>query len=184
MAWVSGSSVCTGSRRRSTGGSCGRTSFRVPLKVLSSARVATLLSILALFTGIASSPSSTTQMSAAKKPLERAENDSPDQTRCSVPWFLSSALIGTFDDETNEKGCSLQELAAAALKLDGKSVETEGTQEVTAHAALDGAKGPTGLFDPLEGEGVGEPLEVGALVDVADAILRARLKQQNVLEQA
>jgi hypothetical protein len=40
---------------------------------LSSARVAVLLSIFALFTGIASSPSSTTQMSAAKKPLERAE---------------------------------------------------------------------------------------------------------------
>ena len=101
-----------------------------------------------------------------------------------MPWFLSSALIGTFDDETSDKGCSLQELAPAAFELDGEGVETEGTQEVTAHAALDGVHGTHGLFDPLEGEGVGEALEVGTLVDVADAILRARLKQQNVLEQA
>ena len=101
-----------------------------------------------------------------------------------MPWFLSSALIGTFDDETTVKGCSLQELAAAAFELDGEGVEREGAEEVTAHAALDGVHGADGLFDPVEGEGVGEALEVGSLVDVADAIGCAGLQEEDVLEQA
>ena len=88
------------------------------------------------------------------------------------------------DVETSEKGCSFQSSAAAALKLDGKCVEAEGAQEVTAHAALDGVHGTNGLFNPFEGEGVGEALEVGALVGIADAIGCARLKQEDVLEQA
>jgi len=138
--------------------------------VLSSTRVAVLLSILALFTGISVFSLEHYTNERCKEAAGKGCNDSPGRTRCAVSKFLSNALIGTFDVETLEKGCSFQPLARAAFELYGEGVQAEGTQEVTAHAALDGIHGANGLFDPLEGEGVGEALEVGALVDVADAI--------------
>ena len=66
-----------------------------------------------------------------------------------MPWFLSNALIGTFDDETRDKGCSFQQLATTTFKFHRKGVEAQRTEQVTAHAALDGVHGTHGPFDPI-----------------------------------
>ena len=70
------------------------------------------------------------------------------------------------------------------LELDGEGVEAEPPEEVAAHATLDAVEAADGALDPVEGDGVGEALEVGTFVDVADAIGGAALQEKDVFEEA
>jgi len=111
--------------------------------------------------------------------------EKPTQSWHQLLCLISfKGVIERLDVQTKEKGCSFQQLTSAAFELYCKGVEAQRAQQVTAHAALDGVHGPDGLFDPFEGEGVGEALEVGALVDVAEAVGSAGLQEEDVLEQA
>ncbi len=111
---------------------------------------------------------STARTRAARKPLQqRIEISTRARHDETGAWKRSNMVIPTFDDETHAEGCSFHLLAPSAFELDGERVEAERAEEVAAHAALYGVHGSHGLFDPVEGEGVGEALEVGALVDIA-----------------
>ena len=78
----------------------------------------------------------------------------------------------------------MRKLFASGLELDGESVEAEGAEEVAAHSALDGVEASDGRLDPVEADGVGEALEVGFFVDIAETLGGAGLEEEDVFEEA
>jgi hypothetical protein len=74
-------------------------------------------------------------------------------------------------------------LASRFGELGGEGVEGEGAEEVAAQAGVDLVEGVTGRFDPGEGEGGGQAVELGAEVGVADEFGRAAVEQEKVFEQ-
>ena len=68
-------------------------------------------------------------------------------------------------------------------ELGGEGVEGEGAEEIAAEAGLDLVGGVAGAFDPGEGEGLGEALEFGAEVDVAEEFGGPGVEQEQVFEQ-
>jgi hypothetical protein len=67
--------------------------------------------------------------------------------------------------------------------LAGEGVEGERAEEVAAHSALDLVEGTGGLFDPVEGEGLGETIDFGAEVGVAEEFRGAGLEEEDVFEE-
>ncbi len=65
----------------------------------------------------------------------------------------------------------------------GKGVEGERAEEVAAHSALDLVEASGGLFDPVEGEGLGKTVDFGAKVGVAEEFGGAGLEEEDVFEE-
>ena len=67
--------------------------------------------------------------------------------------------------------------------MGGEGVEGEGAEEVAAEAGVDLVEGVAGAFDPGEGEGGGEAVELGAEVGVADEFGGAGVEEEQVFEE-
>ena len=87
-----------------------------------------------------------------------------------------------FEDVAEALGCAVGP-AHLAGELAGEGVEGEGAEEVAAHAALDLVEAAGGVFDPGEGEGVVEAIELGAEVGVADEFGGAGVEEEEVFEE-
>ncbi len=104
---------------------------------------------------------------------------------CTDKRFLSSPRVCDTTARRNKWECSYRKRCvrvgggcpiagghglpgSASFEADGHGVEGEGAEEVAAHALFDLDEGAGGAVDPVDGEALGEAVEFGGEVEVAD----------------